>query len=76
MQISKWILGLAILLAAAFPAAAQSAHADIQNASGQKIGEAKFKQTSTGVKISLEVSQTLARHARHPHPRGRQVRRP
>jgi len=72
MQISKWILGLAILLAAAFPAAAQSAHADINNAAGQKIGEAKFKQTSNGVKISLEVSQLPpGTHGIHIHAVGK-----
>lgn len=72
MQISKWILGLAILLAAAFPAAAQSAHADIVNASGQKIGEAKFKQTSKGVSVALEVSQLPpGTHGVHIHAVGK-----
>jgi len=72
MQISKWILAVAILLAAAFPAAAQSAHADINNAQGQKIGEAKFKQTKKGVDVSIDVSQlTPGQHGVHIHAAGK-----
>jgi superoxide dismutase, Cu-Zn family len=71
MQIRKCILGFAILFAAALPAAAQSAHADIVNASGQKIGEAKFKQTKEGVSVSVSVSQTPpGTHGIHIHAAG------
>ena len=71
MHIQKWILGLAILLVAALPAAAQSAHADIMNDSGQKIGEAKFHQPKDGVSISLNVSQIPpGTHGVHIHAAG------
>jgi superoxide dismutase, Cu-Zn family len=71
MHIQKWILGFAILLAAALPAAAQSAHADIMNQSDQKIGEAKFHQQKDGVSISLSVSQIPpGTHGVHLHAAG------
>lgn len=71
MKFLKWIFALAILLAAAIPAAAQSAHADIMNASGQKIGEAKFHQTKEGVNISINVSQIPpGTHGVHLHAAG------
>ena len=71
MQITKWLVAAAILIAAAFPAAAQSAHADIMNASGQKIGEAKFHQTKEGVSISVNVSQIPpGTHGIHIHQTG------
>jgi superoxide dismutase, Cu-Zn family len=74
MQIRKWIFGFAILFVAALPAAAQSAHADIMNASGQKIGEAKFHQTKEGVSISVNVSQIPpGDHGIHIHATGQCV---
>jgi Cu-Zn family superoxide dismutase len=53
-------------------ASAQSAHADILSAQGQKIGTAKLTQTSAGVKIDLSVSQLPAgTHGVHLHTVGK-----
>jgi len=69
-----WIslaLGCAAIIVAR-PAQAQSAHADIVNGQGQKIGTAKLKQTSKGVRIELNVSQLPpGTHGIHIHAVGK-----
>ncbi|MGA8143866.1 MAG: superoxide dismutase family protein [Candidatus Acidiferrales bacterium] len=59
--------------AAAFgQGAPKSAHADIVNAQGQKIGTAKIVAAKTGVKIELKVSQlTPGTHGIHIHAVGK-----
>lgn len=51
---------------------AQSAHADIVNAQGQKIGTATIHQAGNGVRISVEVSQLPpGTHGIHIHTVGK-----
>ncbi len=75
MSHRNWLFALALSFAAALaaqPARAQSAHADIINAQGQKIGTAKLKQTSKGVRIELNVSQLPpGTHGIHIHAAGK-----
>lgn len=53
-------------------AAAKSAHADIVNAQGTKIGTATVKAAGQGVKISVKVSQlTPGEHGIHVHNVGK-----
>ena len=53
-------------------AAPKSAHAEIVNAQGAKIGSAKITLTSDGVKIAVKVSQlTPGEHGIHIHTVGR-----
>jgi len=53
-------------------AAPKSAHADIMNAQGAKIGTAKFTATKDGVKIAVNVSQlTPGEHGIHIHAVGK-----
>ncbi len=53
-------------------AAPKSAHADIANAQGTKIGAAKFTATKDGVKIAVNVSQlTPGEHGIHIHAVGK-----
>jgi len=53
-------------------AAPKSAHAEIVNARGAKIGSAKITLTSDGVKIAVKVSQlTPGEHGIHIHTVGR-----
>ena len=50
----------------------QSAHADILNAQGQKIGAAQVRASGSGVRIDLEVSQlTPGLHGIHIHNVGK-----
>jgi Cu-Zn family superoxide dismutase len=52
--------------------AVQSAHADIVNGQGQKIGTARFMATDAGVRIELEVSQLPpGTHGIHIHAVGK-----
>jgi len=67
---------LLILSLAAIPLAAQtavkSAHGDISNAQGTKIGTAKFTPTANGVKVTVNVSQlTPGEHGVHIHNVGK-----
>lgn len=68
------IAGLA-LLSAALPitaAAQKSAHADLVNAQGAKVGSAKITSTANGVKIAVKVSQlTPGEHGIHIHTVGK-----
>ncbi len=51
---------------------AQSAHADIVNAQGQKIGTATIRPSSSGVRINVEVSQLPpGTHGIHIHTVGK-----
>jgi Cu-Zn family superoxide dismutase len=53
-------------------AAPKSAHAEIVNARGAKIGSAKITLTSDGVKIAVKVSQlTPGEHGIHIHTVGK-----
>jgi len=66
MLIQKWVLIPALLWASA--AFGQSAHADILNAQGQKIGTAQVRASGSGVRIDVEVSQlTPGLHGIHIH---------
>ena len=50
----------------------QSAHADIVNGQGQKIGTARFMATDAGVRIELNVSQLPpGTHGIHIHAVGK-----
>ena len=64
-----------LTVAAALPALAagpKSAHADIMNAQGAKIGTAKITSSGKGVKIALKVSQlTPGEHGIHIHNVGK-----
>lgn len=69
---------LAISLLIVFPAvvataqAPKSAHADIANGQGAKIGSAKITSTANGVKIAVNVSQlTPGEHGIHIHTVGK-----
>jgi Cu-Zn family superoxide dismutase len=68
------IAGLLLFSAALQSAAAntKSAHADIVNAQGTKIGTAKITATGQGVKIAIVVSQlTTGEHGIHIHTVGK-----
>ena len=72
----RMLLGTAGLLlfsaAVLSAAAAKSAHADIMNAQGTKIGTAKITATGQGVKIAVTVSQlTPGEHGIHIHTVGK-----
>jgi len=50
----------------------QSAHADIANAQGQKIGTAQIRPSGSGVRIDVKVSQlTPGTHGIHVHNVGK-----
>jgi len=72
-RILMGIAGLAALAASPLLAAGQkSAHADIENAQGTKIGNAKIVTTGDGVKITVKVSQlTPGEHGIHIHNLGK-----
>jgi Cu-Zn family superoxide dismutase len=66
MFIRKWILVPGLLCASA--AFGQSAHADILNAQGQKIGTAQVRPSGSGVRIDVNVSQLKpGLHGIHVH---------
>jgi superoxide dismutase, Cu-Zn family len=70
MLIQKWVLIPGLLWASA--AFGQSAHADILNAQGQKIGTAQVRASGSGVRIDVEVSQlTPGLHGIHIHNLGK-----
>lgn len=69
---------LTISLLIVFPAvvataqAPKSAHADIANGQGAKIGSAKITSTANGIKIAVNVSQlTPGEHGIHIHTVGK-----
>ena len=70
MLIRHWILVPAFLWATA--GFAQSAHADIANAQGQKIGTAEIRASGSGVRIDVNVSQLPpGTHGIHIHNVGK-----
>jgi Cu-Zn family superoxide dismutase len=73
MKSLMWAFVGALLLITAAPVRAQkTAHADIVDSKGQKIGTAKLKQTSKGVQISLTASQlSPGIHGFHFHAVGK-----
>ena len=63
------LFSLSMALAQAAP---KSAHADIMNAQGAKIGTAKITSTGTGVKIAVTVTQLApGEHGIHIHTVGK-----
>jgi len=75
MRIPLPILASALLVLATIPshaAAPKSAHADLVNAQGTTIGQAKFSAASDGVKVSITVSQlSPGEHGIHIHTVGK-----
>ena len=69
LTISLLIIFPAVVVVAQVP---KSAHADIANGQGTKIGSAKITPTPGGVKISVTVSQlTPGEHGIHIHTTGK-----
>lgn len=74
MRISVIVAASALMLAGAIANAAgpKSAHADLVNAQGTKVGTAKISATANGVKLSVKVSQlTPGEHGIHIHAVGK-----
>ena len=74
MRIGVMVVGCALLCAAASANAAgpKSAHAELKNAQGAKVGTAKFTATANGVKVSVKVSRlTPGEHGIHIHTVGK-----
>jgi Cu-Zn family superoxide dismutase len=73
VKMPMWLLVAALLLITPAPARAQrSAHADIMDSKGQKIGTAQLQQSSAGVRISLTASQLPpGTHGFHVHAVGK-----
>ena len=71
MSLRLWIL-VPSLLWVSTAACAQSAHADLLNAKGEKIGTAEIRPSGSGVEIDLNVSQLPAGvHGVHFHNVGK-----
>lgn len=70
-----WLLTLSLSFAAVSigqAAPQQSAHADIMNGQGQKIGTATLQQTGGGVQIDVSISQLApGTHGIHIHSVGK-----
>jgi Cu-Zn family superoxide dismutase len=65
-------LGLCLAAAAALPAAAQTAKAQLKNAEGKDAGTATLTQTPAGVLIALSLKGVAAgEHAFHVHAVGK-----
>ncbi len=73
MKVPAWFFAAALLLMTAAPLRAQqTAHADILDSKGTKIGAARLEQTSGGVRISLNASQLPpGTHGFHIHAVGK-----
>ena len=70
MPLRSWALTVALLWATT--GFGQSAHADIANAQGQKIGTAQIRASGGGVRIDVKVSQLpLGIHGIHIHNVGK-----
>jgi superoxide dismutase, Cu-Zn family len=66
------LIAPALLLCAGAAHAQNSAHANIMNASGEKIGTATFTSTPDGVQISVDVAQLPpGTHGIHIHAVGK-----
>ena len=65
------VVALVFLMAGVISAAEPAARAFLVNAQGERIGEAMFEETPSGVKVSLKVSKlTPGPHAFHIHSVG------
>jgi Cu-Zn family superoxide dismutase len=72
-RVSAVILGFLLLLiwGCGGEAAPEKAKATLTNSQGQKVGEARFEETTHGVKITLKVEKlTPGVHAFHIHEKG------
>lgn len=69
---SRMSLLITTLICVSTSAFGQSAHADILNAQGEKIGTAQIQPSGNGVQISVKVSQiTPGMHGIHIHNVGK-----
>jgi Cu-Zn family superoxide dismutase len=68
-----WLVAVSFLsLTAAAPARAQTAHAELHNEQGQKVGEATLEQTPHGVLVTVDLQALPAgEHAFHIHEVGK-----
>jgi superoxide dismutase, Cu-Zn family len=72
LTVSSALFCLTVLIPTANAAGPKSAHADIMNAQGTKIGSAKISAEGGGVKISVKVSGlTAGSHGIHIHNVGK-----
>ena len=70
MSMRIWVLVAGLLWATA--GFGQSAHSDIVNAQGQKIGTAQIRPSGSGIRIDIKVSQlTPGMHGIHVHDVGK-----
>ena len=70
MSMRIWALVAGLLWATA--GFGQSAHSDIVNAQGQKIGTAQIRPSGSGIRIDVKVSQlTPGMHGIHVHDLGK-----
>jgi Cu-Zn family superoxide dismutase len=71
-QLLSGLFCFSLLVSVAGAAGPKSAHADIMNAQGTKIGSAKISASGDGVKISVKVSNlTPGDHGIHIHNVGK-----
>ncbi len=73
MTIHKWMAAVSVLVGLiwAGTAAAQNAHADLENAQGQKVGEATLAETPHGVLLTVTITDLPpGTHAFHIHETG------
>ena len=74
MRFASYVATSALLCVGVMASAAgpKAAHADLMDAQGTKIGQARITSTANGVKVSLKVSQlTPGEHGIHIHNVGK-----